>query len=200
MKKVIVILIFTMAIAIVGSTYAYFLSKDEVINRIPIGDIDIEIDEEFTEPTNWKGEEVNKVVRIENKSKSDALIRVAIVPRWIDANGVPWAGNVNVAKLNFANNNISTDIKETGNNKWTDGGDGYYYYNTVIPKGSKTVEILNSVKVDIPKELKNRYIDKKLIIDVKAEAVQASKDGYRATWSNINEESKLAKMLDKLCE
>lgn len=184
---------------LVAISYAYFISSDNVTNTVAIGDVDIEVREEFTPPKNWDGKECTKIVKIQNKSKAPTLIRVAIVPRWIDNQGNPWPGDTNIVTLNYERNNIisSTGIKP--NNKWIDGNDGYYYYNTIVPTGDTTVELLKSVSANIPEELKDRYKDKTLIVDVKAEAVQATKKAHRETWSNVTEDSKLQKMLDSLC-
>lgn len=200
LKITIVIIITLIIIGAIGKTISYFTSRDEIVNKIIIGDVDIEIDEYFESPINWKGEKVIKIVKIKNESKSNALIRVALVPRWIDEEGYPWAGDVNIVKLNPKIEKELSSLNEVGNNKWIDGEDGYYYYDTIVPKGEKTVEILNSVEVNIPDNLKNRYRDKKLIIDVKAEAVQATKDSYKDVWRNIEKDSKLDIILNKLCE
>lgn len=198
LKITIVIIITLIIIGAIGKTISYFTSRDEIVNKIIIGDVDIEIDEYFESPINWKGEKVIKIVKIKNESKSNALIRVALVPRWIDEEGYPWAGDVNIVKLNPKIEKELSSLNEVGNNKWIDGEDGYYYYDTIVPKGEKTVEILNSVEVNIPDNLKNRYRDKKLIIDVKAEAVQATKDSYKDVWRNIEKDSKLDIILNQV--
>lgn len=181
-------------------SYAYFTSSSSVINTVNVGDVDIEVSEEFKPPSNWDGKEYPKVVKIHNKSKSPALIRVALIPRWVDENGKPWPGDTNFVHLEYDLGNIISPISTDPKNKWVNGEDGYHYYNTIVPKDGMTVEILKSVEAKIPPEQKDRYKDKTLIVDVKAEAVQASKDAHRKTWSNIASPSKLQEMLDSLCD
>lgn len=182
---------------LITKTYAHFIASDEIVNTIILGNVEIEVEEEFTSPENWDGKKVDKVVKIANKSNVNALIRVAIIPRWVDNQGNPWPGDTNIISCERVNIIDLPNINP--NNKWVYGNDGYYYYNTVVPTGEATVEILNSLSASIPEELKNRYKDKTLIVDVKAEAVQAAEYVYKASWSNIQEGSELMNMLNNLC-
>lgn len=194
------IMLIAMLVSVVGiivGTNAYFSSKDEVTNAFVSGDVDIEVDEEFDPPKNWNGGSYDKKVKVKNNGNVNTLIRVAIVPRWIDENENAWAGDTNIIKLNWASANIA-DASTSESNKWIDGGDGYYYYNTLVPKDGSTEILLDSVSADIPKELQDRYTGKKLIVDVKAEAVQATKEAYEKTWSNISNDS-IKTMLNNLC-
>lgn len=196
--SLLIMLLLISTTVLVKKTSSSFTSKDDVNNIINIGDVDIEVSEKFTIPENWDGKEYPKIVQIENKSKSKALIRVAILPRWVDKSGNTWAGDTKIVVLNYENKNIIASPSTTPKDKWVDGKDGYYYYNTIVPMEDTTVAILNSVSASIPENLKERYKDKTLIVDVKAEAVQATNDAYKKTWSNINNND-LLKMLDDLC-
>ena len=183
------------------STLAYFIAEDQMINVINTGSVDIKVDENFNPPDNWDGSKHTKEVSIKNESKSPALIRVNITPRWEDENGKPYLGDTNLVKLNFVNliaalNEVEYPIND---NKWVKGNDGYYYYNTVVETGVKTNKILDSVELVIPDDLKEIYDKKKLKIDVKAEAIQATTDAHRAAWPNIKNDSNIQKMLDKMC-
>lgn len=185
---------------VVMLSYAYFTSSSSLTNTINIGDVNVEVSEEFKPPSSWEGEKYPKVVKIHNKSKSPALIRVAVIPRWVDEKGDAWSGDTSIVQLNYANENIILKPSNSPENKWVDGDDGYYYYNTIVPTDGMTVDILKSISADIPQNKKDRYKDKTLIVDVKAEAVQATKEAHRVIWSNIVESSSLQKMLDSLCE
>lgn len=167
----------------------WFIDSDSKTNKFNIADVDIEIDEEFTPPANWNGDSYEKLVKVQNNSTGPALIRISIQKRWVDNNGNPWAGDTNLIQLNFSNNQ---------NNLWVDGKDGYFYYNKILNKGEFTDAILDSVKLNIPDDLRDRYIGKKVIIDVKTEAVQATKDAYNEAWKNLN--SNINTMLNELCK
>ncbi|OPF50994.1 hypothetical protein BH721_00420 [Clostridium baratii] len=165
-----------------------FKDSDNVTNKFNVTNIDVNINEEFKEPSNWDGSVNEKLVKVQNNSTGPALMRISIQKRWGDSNGDTWAGNTNFIKLNFSSN---------ADNLWIYGKDGYFYYNKVLAKNEFTKPILDSVNLNIPDELKKIYIGKKVIIDVDVEAVQATVDGYTSTWRNLNSDIKT--MLDNLC-
>lgn len=179
-------------------SYASLTSKDKVTNTLNLGDINIEVSETFTPPKNWNGDEYSKAVKIKNNSTSPALIRVCIIPRWVDEKGNAWAGDTNLVTLNYETNNIIANQNTTEDDKWIYGNDNYYYYNTIVLNDEETTQILKSVSANIPEELQERYKNKTLIVDVKAEAVQATKDAYKRTWNNIENQG-IHKILENLC-
>lgn len=195
---VISILLLICIVTVQKISYASLTSKDKVINTLNLGDINIEVIEMFTPPKDWNGDEYRKAVKIKNDSTSPALIRVSIIPRWIDEKGNAWPGDTNLVTLNYETNNIIANQNTTENNKWIYGNDNYYYYNTIVANGEETQQILKSVRANIPEELKERYKNKTLIVDVKAEAVQATKDAYKKTWSKLEHQG-IHKMLENLC-
>lgn len=166
----------------------WFRDFDSKTNNFGVANIDVEIDEDFKPPNDWDGSSNEKLVKVQNNSTGPALIRVSIQKRWVDDNRNPWTGDSNFIKLNFSKNE---------NKLWVDGEDGYFYYNKILPKGEVTEAILDSVELKIPEELKERYKGKKVIVDVKTEAVQATIDGYNAVWKNLSNDIKT--MLDELC-
>ncbi len=198
MKKFILLFVVSLIciVSIQRISYAFLTSKDIKVNEFNLGSININIEENFKEPTNWHGTTHTKKVQIKNIGKSQALIRVCIIPRWVDEKENPWAGDTSGVTLNYIN---TIDKNEIGENKWVYGNDNYYYYNSVVEKNSKTSELLESVSVEIDENLKERYKDKKLVIDVKAEAIQATKDAYKASWTGIEDNQDITDMLDKLC-
>ncbi|MGV2804264.1 hypothetical protein GNF85_11370 [Clostridium perfringens] len=166
----------------------WFMDNDVVTNNFNVANIDVDIKEDFTPPNNWDGSVNEKLVKIQNNSTGPALIRVSIQKRWENNDGTSWAGNTDFINLNFSNNK---------NNLWIDGKDGYFYYNKILEKSGLTDPLLDSVNLNIPSELSNLYKGKRVNIDVDVEAVQATLDGYNATWKNLNTDIK--SMLDVLC-
>ena len=166
----------------------WFVDHDVVTNNFNVANIDVDIKEDFTPPNNWDGSVNEKLVKIQNNSTGPALIRVSIQKRWENNDGTSWAGNTDFINLNFSNNK---------NNLWIDGKDGYFYYNKILEKSGLTDPLLDSVNLNIPGELSNLYKGKRVTIDVDVEAVQATLDGYNATWKNLNTDIK--SMLDVLC-
>ncbi|TGY45289.1 hypothetical protein [Clostridium perfringens] len=166
----------------------WFMDNDVVTNNFNVANIDVDIKEDFTPPNNWDGSVNEKLVKIQNNSTGPALIRVSIQKRWENNDGTSWAGNTDFINLNFSNNK---------NNLWIDGKDGYFYYNKILEKSGLTDPLLDSVNLNIPSKLSNLYKGKRVTIDVDVEAVQATLDGYNATWKNLNTDIK--SMLDVLC-
>lgn len=178
-------------IVVIGSSSASLSSKDKINNSFKNGSVDISISEK-----NWEDIKdgkfniaYDKVASIENKSKSDSLIRVAIIPRWVDEKGNPWVGDTS---------KISIEYDKSG--KWIkDNSAEYYYYSTILPTGSFTEPLIKSVTVNVDDNLKDRYKGKKLIVDVKAEAIIANKEAYREAWVDIQDEN-IKNTLDNLCK
>lgn len=166
-----------------GATYAFLTATDNVTNAFS-GGVDIEIKEELEKECEF---EWKKDVSIANNSQSPALIRVAIVPRWVDETKQPWPGDV-------SSKTVSITLGESDN--WIDGGDGYFYYKEVVEKGEQTESVITNVKANI-KDSDVLYKDKILMVDVKSEAVQASLEAYKKAWDTVPES--VAEILDKLC-
>ena len=172
-------------VAMVRPSLALFTSQDSEINEFETGNVDIEIIENFNGCELTESPKTcTKEVSIQNiTSKTDAIIRVAIIPYWQDESENAWPGDVSssVVQLNFA---------ENYSDSWVDGGDGYYYYNQLVSANEETTQLLSSVTVTIPENLRDRYEGKTLIVDVKAEAVQPTRAAVEAVWPNLTEEVK----------
>ncbi|MGL5916555.1 MAG: hypothetical protein ACRCZC_02485, partial [Culicoidibacterales bacterium] len=94
--------------------------------------------------------------------------------------GTPFAGNNQFVTLNYG----EMDTENNGQNPgWMDGNDGYYYYNRKLLEGETTVDVMKSVTATIPPDLKTRYKGKNVIIDVRAEAIEATKIVMAAAWT-----------------
>lgn len=184
------------AVALMSGTYATLTASDSVTNNLSTGSIEISVNENgFTDKTDWNGSKVDKLVQITNESKSPALIRVSIIPRWVDESGNPWPGDTSTVEIKFAN--IAANSSDTGSNqkgRWLKDSKGeYYYYTSIVATGENTVPVIETVSATIPDNLKSRYKGKKLIVDVKSEAVLAAKDSdgsgaiYEKTWTNVQD-------------
>ncbi|HFE9686713.1 hypothetical protein P5E48_09815 [Clostridium perfringens] len=113
----------------------YFTSSDTVVNNLGVGSINVKIAEKFTPNDTWNGDKINKNVKVKNTGNNGELVRVSIIPRWIDENGNPWPGDTNLVTLNLKNTvNLGETIKK---DTWINGEDGYYYYSSILPNGSQ---------------------------------------------------------------
>lgn len=174
-------------ISLTPTTLSYLTSRDNVVNPVGLGKVDIEVKEDFEEPDSWNGGEYKKIVTVQNQGTRVSLIRVAIVPRWVEADGVtPFAGDTSLLDIGWSN--LAT-TPTPGTDTWVDGGDGYYYYSNKIATGTATESLMTSAsfKAGIAADILQRYEGKKLIIDVQAEAVHAHPDAYGAVWSQMAE-------------
>lgn len=79
-KKMIVMAVLLALFIVVGGTFAWFTSKDEVTNKLTAqNDYGVSIVEDFTPPGDWTpGQEVNKDVYVTNTGNVDAFVKVAL--------------------------------------------------------------------------------------------------------------------------
>lgn len=79
-KKILVVSVVLAMLIVVGGTFAWFTSKDEVTNKLTAqNNYGVSIVESFTAPDNWTpGQEVNKDVYAANTGNIDAFVKTAI--------------------------------------------------------------------------------------------------------------------------
>ena len=180
---------FIVIISFIGLSSANSISKDEKIEGFKSGQVDIEVYETgndgnaYEAPTNWNGDKNTKNVSITNNSSVNTLIRVAIAPRWVDENNNSWAGDTSCVEIEFSNLGTANE-----KNKWVKDSanqGNYYYYNGIVREGESTNDLTKSVIANIPQGIQERYKGKKLIIEVKAETIIATKEAYERAWSGI---------------
>lgn len=66
------------------------------------------------------------------------------------------------------------------NSEWVLHTDGYYYYNKVIPKGTKTSSFIESVTLNPDLDLNSTYIDATYTLNITVDTIQA--DGATDEW------------------
>lgn len=92
-KKVLVLSIILAVIIVIGATFAWFNSKDEVTNKLTASNnYGVSITETFTPPDNWsQGQSIDKKVGAVNTGNVDAFVRLnltnSIDVTVLDANG-----------------------------------------------------------------------------------------------------------------
>jgi alternate signal-mediated exported protein len=182
-KKLILILALITLVALTSVTIAYFLAKDEVKNSFTVGDLTVDVQEPgWEDPKVWQGEEVAKIANVKNINTMPEIIRVAVEPRWEDANGNFVSGDINLVEFQYAN--ITTD--PTVPNSWYDGKDGYYYYTSIVPSETSTSDIIKSVKFNVPDSEKDKYNTDSLKAVVRAEALFSSVQSWKTDWTVNN--------------
>lgn len=174
-RKLLVLSVAAICLAIIAAgTLAYFNAEDKAHNVITTGGINIAVqewaDEEKTQPFEDKegimpGNVVTKIVEVENTGANEAWVRVKF--------------SVNIALAGDGEADPSLIHLAINDEKWIDGGDGYYYYSEPLAPGETTSEALSSVSFD--KTMGNEYQGATATVDVEAEAVQTANNGASAT-------------------
>ena len=155
-----------------GSALAYLKADtQQADNHFTPGVIDIEVVEpNSSNYTIQSHGSVNKVVKVQNVSRGEhsasAYVRVKLVPimRWKNGN----SGSGDEVKVTY-------EVNST--NWWGPDNNGFYYYKGVLKPGDISPEVISSATVDngIPP-------DKKLEIQVIADAVQVSEEATQKAW------------------
>ena len=163
------------AVAVVGSSLAYFTDKDEKANTLTIGNVDITLTEPGWDATGkeeakemYPGEAVAKDPTVTNNGKNPAFVRVK----------VEWPENVDLSyRTDYVDNKL-------GDN-WVDGKDGYFYYNKVLGLNETTDALFDQIVLGT--DTMNGDATTEYAVVVYAEAVQAQ--GAKASFSDVEKMS-----------
>lgn len=161
---------------LIYTTIAYFNTADTARNVITSGNIKIELQETalvndseipFKESRDiynvMPGQEISKIVRVENTGDNPAYIRISVDKAIQLAEGAEGTPDTRL---------ISIDYDSTS---WTLGNDGYYYYNKPLPAGDTTEPLFRNVIFDAT--MGNMYHNSKAVIEVSAQATQVKNNG-----------------------
>lgn len=173
-KRRLVLLALALCVAAVTATgtLAYFTAEETAYNVITTGYLDMILHETTTDGQPFPeggldnlmpGMVVDKVVTVENAGSVEFFLRVALDQAITPAQGVD-------AELNF--DHITLDINTTD---WTLGEDGFYYYNRVLQPGETTEPLFTTVTFE--PEMGNDYMNARVEITVRAQAVQSRNNG-----------------------
>lgn len=115
------------ALIVGGSSFAWFTSKDEVVNRLSAkSDYGVGLAEDFTPPENWvPGQKIDKNVGVVNTGNVDAFVRV-----WLEGEFKLVAESdgpaANVGRYDPADITDNDKMKDLGFKKLTSGSDSYF--------------------------------------------------------------------------
>lgn len=179
-KKKIAILITSLALIAavgIGGTLAYFTDKDTKQNVITLGKVDGSLEEESGDGTPTDngyaydkvkpGDTLDKRPHIELAADSeDAYVRMDVK---VTITGLA-EGTDAVAYAAELKENLNIDA-----DNWTEGADGYFYYNTKLSNkenGKNATEDIFTT-VTIPTTWGNEISEATITIDLQAELIQA---------------------------
>ena len=171
--RVVIILGLVLTLGILGGTYAYSVHQTEADNLLTAHTVSGEVIEngasvgEEEDFTLTPGEEVTKEVAFKNTGNAPAFVRVAYAETWMDTSGALLVHDPTYALPNWTSE-WSTE--------WSDGGDGWYYYNKVLNANTSTDMVLSSVEfLDTP-ALPDEYANGQYQLTFVMEVVQCSDD------------------------
>lgn len=170
-RKLLILSVLAICIAtLAAGTLAYFTSEGKAHNVLTTGGVEIAVqewaDEEKTKPFEdltgiMPGMTVTKIAEIKNTGASDAWVRVKVEKNIkLQGEGTP-----------------DTDLVELNLNltDWTQGKDGYLYYNKVLKPGEVTEPLFTAVTFNVT--MGNEYQNATATVDVVAHAVQTANNG-----------------------
>ncbi len=181
-KKVFVVaLLIAMLAIIAGGTNAYFTKDARARNVITMGSIAIELHEDRIDPETGEtvpyetetpvevipGDEVSKIVTVENTGEAPAWIRIQVTKRIeLEEGRTPGEGEPD------------TDLIVLNIDKaWTES-DGWYYYGEALEPGDTTDALFDTASFD--GSMGNLYQGSTAYIDVLVQAVQTAGNGSSA--------------------
>ena len=170
-KKLLILSLAAICLAITAiGTLAYFTSEGTAHNVITTGGVEIAVQEWADEDKQTPFEDlegimpgmtVTKIAEIKNTGASDAWVRVKVEKNIkLQGEGTP---DTALVELNL---NL-TD--------WTQGKDGYLYYNKVLKPGEVTEPLFTAVTFNVT--MGNEYQNATATVDVAAQAVQTANNG-----------------------
>lgn len=179
-RKLFIFALITVCLSILAyGTIAYFSAENIAHNVITSGEIKIDLlewaDEEKSVPFPttevdgvMPGHKLTKIVELKNTGTNPAYIRIKVEKA--------------IALLEMSGTIPDLDLIKLDYNTsdWTDGGNGFYYYNRALEAGDLTEPLFTTVSFDI--SMGNIYQKSKATISVKAYAVQVANQDVTNPW------------------
>ena len=193
-KKLLALSVLMICLSLVSlGTLAYFNAEDTAHNVISSGSVNIELVEK-TKGDDGKlvdfpkdgiegvmpGTSVSKIVTVKNTGEAPAYIRVWVNTA-ISEPGDPITNpTIKCLPLTITVDGEEVDVLTLDYNTedWTQGEDGYWYYNEVLKAGDTTEALFENVSFH--KLMGNVYQNSKALVDVTAQATQVANNGDSA--------------------
>lgn len=140
-RKLVLLAVALVMVAILGmgSTLAYLTDEETATNVFTVGNVDIVLEENFTDNKLLPGIDVNKDVRVKNVGTEDAFVRVHIaIPKLLDNGFDTFASYANTLHWNFSKESVADGLwnwnkKDNGTHStmpgWPGNGNEYGEWN-----------------------------------------------------------------------
>ena len=177
-RKLLVIALAMLALSLsVAGSLAYFSETSEIVhNVITTGNIHVRlveksivdgVEKDFEDVDGaMPGEAISKIVKLENTGTNPAFVRLAVTKNIRLAEGKSGIPDLDLIEIDFN----TTD--------WTDGEDGWYYYNRALNPGETTEPLFTTVKMK--ETMGNLYQGCVTTVTVAGQAVQTANNGSSA--------------------
>lgn len=176
-KRIIAVLAITSILAVmVFQTLAFFTAEDTALNRVTMGNVALILNDDTINPETEElepfpvegfdlvmpGDVIDKIVSVTNDGDNPIWVRIRL------DRSILLAGEA--ADVDF--NVLGLDLNDED---WTEGADGWFYYNEVLAPGETTENLFT--QVTFPTSLGNEFMNAEVEIDVLAQGVQSQNNG-----------------------
>lgn len=176
-KRIIAVLAITSILAVmVFQTLAFFTAEDTALNRVTMGNVALILNDDTINPETEElepfpvegfdlvmpGDVIDKIVSVTNDGDNPIWVRIRL------DRSILLAGEA--ANVDF--NVLGLDLNDED---WTEGADGWFYYNEVLAPGETTENLFT--QVTFPTSLGNEFMNAEVEIDVLAQGVQSQNNG-----------------------
>ena len=112
----------------VGITWAAFSAKTTTLNVVTMGNVHIDLIDEYTRPEGGvgPGDKIDKVVSARNTGKNTEWVRISVDKAWWDPQ--------TKKELDRSVYDPSYIVLNTDDSLWVQSTDGYYYYQKPLLK------------------------------------------------------------------
>ncbi|MBP1042822.1 hypothetical protein I6N95_17535 [Vagococcus sp. BWB3-3] len=169
-----------------GYTYSIERHSEMKTNDFSIGDLKVQVVEEFTPVTETTIDKpYTKKVTAKNNGELPAFVRILAFPEVLskeDDDGVNVSLPARIGTEILLLDSSDNPIADTAD--WVDGEDGYYYYLKALLPGETTAPLFEKVKLSdhVKDYVDNWYEGASLTIDVRAESIHTTQWAYRDAW------------------
>ncbi len=154
-----------LALACAGGALAWLSATGVLVNQFGIGTVKPTVEEDFSGA-------VKSNVYVTNEGTAPMYLRAEVDIYWQDEQGNRlWEEPVEGTDYQIVwGNSVQTGGTEIADAKWAQGSDGHWYWSASVAPAAQTGQLIKSV-TGLYQES-----DKRLVVDVITQAVQASPD------------------------
>ena len=184
-----------LALFVVGETFAWIAPSVEVDNKLTAHTTKVEIEENFKAESDSI---VTKEVSFKNSGSSDAFIRMRYEEYWTytESNATYQLPNSAAVTTTAAGQQTFKDVAtkvfaDDFSDNWEyNAEDGWYYYESVLPAGKATTDVLETV--EFPQEytgVLEAYKDATYHLYFTVESLQASTSSSTLNNNDVNQKA-----------